>query len=646
MPGSRRAAGLAALCLLPGLLWLAMAPGGAAPAGRAPARTAREDHQDWAARLASAHGAARCALCHDDKTESLAAHGMADSLGSLAGLMPGAVRNTANGHSYRIAGGSGTAVLEAVLPDGGVRRQRLVGRIGAGRFARSFVGTELDAAGGDTGRLFYAPLEAVAGHGLALAPFERYAAEGAVGLPLTGDCLGCHSLTSVRDLPGAATAGGRAAPFPPHQLGADAFAHLEPLGCATCHGPAGAHPEILPGLADALAEGDIGVARIGALPAAAQRDICARCHLQGDVRIDLAGGAPHPDKPLAAVTPVVAGTGGGDDFRFVGQSERLALSACFQATPDMTCATCHDPHAGVAAQGLESLEGSCVACHAALPPDHMGSVAVAAVTGAPARTEAGCIDCHMRRSEPFDLPHVRSADHFVRRSIPPPEEDGSHRQFADRLGPHALVSDSRLDAALATEAGRRWRDGVMALAMARLGRFEESAALFERFPEPGTAAARRPTAPPELMPVETHPPFHVQRALLLMAAGRVAAAKAAFGDAILLDPLSAPALLGRARLRFDSGDIEGALRDTQAVIEAFPEAEQPWDLRLEMAERLGRADLALAALRASTARWPSNPEHWRKLSILLARQGDHAGAAAARKRVEALRPSLLQQPGR
>jgi predicted Zn-dependent protease len=145
----------------------------------------------------------------------------------------------------------------------------------------------------------------------------------------------------------------------------------------------------------------------------------------------------------------------------------------------------------------------------------------------------------------------------------------------------------------------------------------------------------------ELVPLETEPSFHLLRAMVLLSSGRLEPAKAAFSDALSLDPRAPGALLGRARLRLGTGDMSGALLDTQAVIEAFPEAEQPWDLRVEMAERAGRPDLVLAGLRASTRRWPSNPMQWLKLGLLLQKRGEPEEAKRAIERARALRPSLV-----
>ena len=308
----------------------------------------------------------------------------------------------------------------------------------------------------------------------------------------------------------------------------------------------------------------------------------------------------------------------------------------------MTCTTCHEPHTSVAAQGTARFDAVCVGCHA-VGRKHT-SLPVRAVTGAEARTPGGCVDCHVRRSQPFDLPRVRSADHFIQRRIAAPRDDLPHRSFADQAGDLVVFDDGRLAAALQSPAGQRWRSGVLAMGLVTLGRFPEAARLFDAFPAPGSAAARQPAAPPGLAPLETHPAFHSVRALVLMASGRADQAEVAFTDALALDARDPDALLGRARLRLDRGDIAGALLDSQAVIEAHPDAEHPWDLRVEIAQRAGRPDLAVAALRASTRRWPSNAAAWLRLALLLRQQGDADGADEALRRARTLRPSLVPPP--
>ena len=592
----------------------------------------------------------RCALCHEEIVRSYLGHGMARSVGPVSAVVGGTVTNPVSGNRYQITTDQEGARLTATFPDGGTRRQRLVGRIGAGIFDTSWAGAEVDGLNGTvTGRLFFAPVETLTGRGLTLSPFELHAKSPGLDLALTEGCLTCHTLDDPGGLPGAdtavgATKGGQ--PFPPNALGADAFEHLSTLSCGACHGEVQRHADILSGRIPAP-EGEIGLTRLSQLPPGVQRDICARCHLQGDARIDLVKGKPRRGAPLAGQIAVLVPQQALPDFRFVGQLERLALSACFKGSPAMTCTTCHQPHVGVAAQGTASFNAACLRCHPSEAASHT-QLSVKEITGAPPRREAGCVDCHVRRSEPFDLPHVRTADHFIRRRLPLPQDDIPHRQFADRGGALALFDDGRLAPILKTPEGQRWQAGILAMGYATLGRLEEAARQFEQFPQPGSAATREPAVPDGLVPLQSEPSFHTVRALVLVASGKLDAAAAALSDALTLDPLAAEARMARARLRLDARDIPGAFLDTQALIDAYPKAQQPWDLRVEIAERVARPDLALSALDASTRLWPSNATAWLKLGLLLRQRGDSPERARqALERARSLSPSLSlpgQQP--
>lgn len=614
-----------------------------------------------------------CAGCHYGIVEAWTGHGMAASVGDLAHPSrlpePGAVTNPLSGQRFEITVRGDEAWLTATTARGGTRRQRLVGRIGAGVFDVSWVGEEIDPGTGEgTGRLFFAPVETITDHGLDLSPFELHEGSPGMDMALTGDCLTCHTTDRPADLDGASRAADGRSVYPANALGSAAFHHLDAIGCADCHGDTSRHRAIATGQ-DPPREGEgLGLRRMGELTAVELRDVCARCHLQGEVRTELGSGleagAPRRDRPLAGQIPVLVPVRDPTEFRFVGQMEQLALSPCFRASPEMTCTTCHDPHTAVRAQGTESFDAACASCHGGADPgDGAGShcsrdpgLTVARVTGRPARTETGCVDCHVPRAEPADLPHVEAADHRVRRHLPTPEtgsEDAAadptrhglpeHRGVLDREGPMRLYldpHDDRLTAALATAAGKRWRRGVEAMGMVSLGRLEEAAERFAGFPAPGSPEARRPTAPEPLVPLETEPLFHHLRAVVLQATGRFEEALAAYGDALELDPGRASARIGRAELRLRLGDYRGLVADTEEVIRAHPEAEAPWLLRAEMALRLERPDMALTAFEEAASRWPSNPAVWAQIARLRRALG-RSDAPQAESRAEALAPGIL-----
>ena len=583
-----------------------------------------------------------CAPCHEEIHRRYLRHGMSRSLGPVKKAPTGRATNEKTGWRYRLIREGQHSLLQATGPDGGRRLQRIVGRIGAGQFDTSWVTAELDPVTREPiNRLFFAPVETITGHGLELSPFEHSERPAGVNMPLTRDCLICHSDTAVEKLPKASKNNGQV--HPANALGVNAFSHLEPLGCEACHGSARRHLRRVTG----MERGDeIGLTVLSSRPPAERRDVCARCHLQGDVRFQLVAGRPAAERPLVAQMPTLIPSRPTDDFRFVGQLERLGWSKCFQKSPSMTCTTCHDPHTSVSDQGVAAFENACLTCHAEGPQKRSCSRApeleVRSVSGAPARGARGCIDCHVRRSQPFDLPGIRSADHFVRRRIPPPSTT-PFRSWTEPGGPLKLWPDQRLARVLTTPAGKRWQDGLMAMARAQSGHFQQALAGFEHFPAPGSPAAVRPTAPKALPALETWPTFHHLRALALLSARRPAEAEAAFSDALRLRPHDADNLLGRARTSAIRGNFKQAMFDTQRLIEAYPTAEAPWQLRAAIAGRLRRADLRVAGLEAVVKRWPSDGRAWLELAESYRARGDAQAAREAIKRVERLQPALLKE---
>jgi len=590
---------------------------------------------------------AACFDCHRETVESYAQHGMSQSIGSPDGLAPGTVSNPATGMTYRITTGDSGGTLRGSNRSGGERRQRVVGRIGAGNFDISWATEEIDPwTSAPTGRLFFAPVETITGRGHELSPFAQSANSPGLDFPLVEGCLTCHTLTRLETLPSASTAPGRTHVFPGHALGSDAFSHLEALSCDACHGDSARHVEIMEGSVQAAA-GDLGIDRVSSLSASLQRDRCARCHLQGDARFELTRSLDL-NVPIAAQFPVlVTSAEPDDDFRFVGQLERLAHSECFKQSPTMTCPTCHDPHTGAVSQGIVSFEKACLSCHVELEPHAREALArssVESITGDPSRTELGCVDCHVRRSQPFDLPHVRTADHFIRREISPPEDSIPHRQFTAPGMGLQLYNDSALSPLLAQEPGKRWLAGVEAMGLLTLGDVEGAAARFARFPAPGTAPARTASSPAPLVPLETSPQFHHLRGLTLMATGEIRSAMAAFSDALGLDPHFAPSRLARAQLRHDLGDLVGALHDTEEVVQLYPEADSPWRLRARMVAQAGRPDFAALALERATELWPSDAGLWRQLAQSAAASNRSDLATEAARRAEELAPGSTTAP--
>jgi predicted CXXCH cytochrome family protein len=580
---------------------------------------------------------AACHACHRSIVEAYAAHGMARSLGPVRDPPRGTVVNTRTGTRYEFAPSSEGTLLTATALDGGVRRQRVVGRLGAGLIDRSFVTVELAEDGRLSDRLQFAPIELLTGHGLALSPFEQDAHPAGLDQPVTARCLGCHTTRPVR----GPASGASGTDYPRNRLGHELIEQLPPLDCTACHGATDRHVAIMREEVSAAPD-DIGITRLGDLDAATRRDVCARCHLEGDAHLALTrrtGYGPR-STPLAAVRPVLVPTRPVEDHRLVSQEERLSLSACALGSPDMTCTSCHEPHRAVASQGIDAFDAACLGCHteATAACSRETGLKVPEVTGEPARSEKGCVDCHVRRSQPFDVPGLRSADHFVQRRIPPPGRPGM-RHVADPGGPLTVHHDERLAALLATPGGARWVRGLVGLGYFQQGRMQDAAAQLASFPPPGTPEALQPNAPEGLEPLETSADFHHLRGLVLETVGDPEGARAAYSDALVCDAAFPEARLNRGLLRLLAGDTAGCLQDAEALLRLYPHAEKGWNLLARARAALGDLPGAAEALRRSVQAWPADPGTWHELGRLELRLGDRAAATEALRRARSLQPS-------
>ncbi|MFT7463741.1 MAG: hypothetical protein ACI9EF_002088 [Pseudohongiellaceae bacterium] len=581
---------------------------------------------------------ASCAECHGAIVKRFMGHGMSDTLGPLEQPIVGGLQQNKGRDVYRFESEGEQTFLVHELPDGGRRRQLVVGRYGAGVMDTAYVGTELDGDGQATGRLSFLPVESMVGHGLVPAPFEAMQPGTGFDMPFTAECLECHTTQVIAKLPRAAadiTANPETARiWPDSQLGADAFEHLESFACDACHGPAQHHAELMTASLESGEPSDqLGLERIGELPAQRQRHICARCHLQGEGQLhlgEIAAGGPQPPDFLAR-RPVLVAANPGDDYRFVGQLHRLSLSACFAGTDTMTCVTCHDPHRAVLAQGTASFDARCQSCHESAdscsrPP----RLAVQDVTGHDARSTAGCVDCHVRRSQPFDLPGARTADHFVRRKIPLPETLPM-RAWEDGSGELEIFADEQLSTELRSETGQLWERGVLALGLFHLGRVDDSISALAQL---GTAAAS------ETLPaLDRLPDVRFLRGLIYEFGGDHPRAKREYSAALALDASHPGARLNRGWLRLDSGDAQGADDDAAELLRRYPQSEKPWNLRAAIAGSYGDLPAAVAAFARSAEAWPADADIWHDMGRLMMSLGARDNAILMLERAAELRPS-------
>ena len=157
------------------------------------------------------------------------------------------------------------------------------------------------------------------------------------------------------------------------------------ISCERCHGPGRGHVEAEePGTAP-KAKLPAGRAIVNPAKLSSQRraEICGQCH----------GGHGAPEAlPAFSYVPgqrlenYINLADSSKDVDVHGhQGKLLARSKCFQASPDMTCSTCHDIHKPEL--DLSALSQRCLGCHKVEMTETHSKVG--------STLTSNCVDCHM-----------------------------------------------------------------------------------------------------------------------------------------------------------------------------------------------------------------------------------------------------------
>ena len=271
-----------------------------------------------------------CEPCHADLVRKYAQTPMAQTSGPVENTPPGGF--TANGFRYSIKG--------QTLTFGSESRQ-LAYYVGSGNAARSYL-LSVDQFLYEAPATYYTRTQA-----WGLSPgYQRYSVPF-LTRAIAPACLECHA-TGVQAIAGTQN-GYRSPPF--LKGGID---------CERCHPPEGNH-FLKPG-----------------------HDVCAQCHLSGEIRVGSTAFVRATDSPGMKVTSHV---------------ENLAQSACARNSEGrLWCGTCHDPHS-VPIDKVTYYRSKCRTCHE------------------PSVCKRGdnCIACHMPSSAVTDAEHVVYTDHSIPR---------------------------------------------------------------------------------------------------------------------------------------------------------------------------------------------------------------------------------------
>jgi predicted CXXCH cytochrome family protein len=197
-----------------------------------------------------------------------------------------------------------------------------------------------------------------------------------------------------------------------------AFPSALPMGidCQRCHGPGGEHEKA----ARSSVSADSLVRSTIVNPATLSRDrqleICMECHLSTSasqdsnvsLRYNRSVFSYRPGQPLSDYK-LYFDSGRSQDasgFEIPDAAYRLRMSRCFKQS-QMTCLTCHDPHAESHGKQREAEQLQvCEGCHRDVKHD-----------GTLPKSET-CLSCHMPKRRGEFAVHVVLTDHYIQRQKP------------------------------------------------------------------------------------------------------------------------------------------------------------------------------------------------------------------------------------
>lgn len=504
-----------------------------------------------------------CAACHQQIVDSWKRTPMARASGPAAqGFIPADFTHTASGVHYRIFLDQGQVWLSYERPNAPAGRalkgrQLLVFYIGSGRRGRTWLFER-------EGYWYELPINWYAKQHLwDMAPGFLSASEMPFTLKVDSGCLHCHASGVEESLPDAR-----------NHFAGQAFSQGG-IACESCHGDPSQH----------LAQAGKGtIVNPAKLDAVRRASVCLQCHLEGEVAVVKQGHKLNAFRPGDNLFDDVAffedGRKAGPGGRATSQWESLLQSACKRASGDrLTCTTCHNPHASVAAEDRVAYYRSrCLTCHSGLASGHHDQ-------------NPDCVSCHMPREETEDIAHEQVTDHRIQIASKP---------FVSPIGAQELVPIGGVQAAPRDE-GIAWAQLAIRGDRAA-GERAMSLLLQAESSDPAQAADAQ---------------LHMELGFLEQVSGSRERASQEYRQALEADPFNETAAGNLAVLDAQQGDFTAALPLWEAAFKHDPGASAA-GIDLAVAQcRLGEAGAAAQTLQRVLLFSPDN-DAARNMSLALA----------------------------
>jgi hypothetical protein len=341
-------------------------------------------------------GTAACAACHPANHRSFLLTPHSRSLAEVdaqAEPPDGSFHHALSGRSYRVYRRDNRLRHEEVLRTAEGREVTHVDvpvryRIGSGHFTRTYL-VEREGFLHESPITWYAARKQ-----WDMSPGYDFPKHWGFDRPVADGCVACHA--------------GRAEAVDGtlHRL----TFHELAIGCENCHGPGSLHEAGRRSSGAVSAKEDATIVNPGKLSRPRLEAVCGACHLSGVATVALRGRRPgdfRPGMPLTDYRVDYRFEGGEELMTVTGHIAQLRQSACYQRSADLTCLTCHAPHAREKPKDPTAFyRQKCLNCH---------TVEACGLDETQRRAKDAtdnCLACHMPRGD-TEMPHIAFTNHRI-----------------------------------------------------------------------------------------------------------------------------------------------------------------------------------------------------------------------------------------